>query len=395
MDRLPIPRSIAEVTPAWLTRALRAGGGPPEARVAEVEVAGAGADGGFLDRTVRLCLTHDGSADGAPRSLLVKLPPAAPADRRFVEATFAQEREILFYRTLAAQVAVRTPRLYYGDFVQRPGARYIPTLLRAANRLPLPLLSLMVGLALRRAPGPGRPSIVLLEDLAPARPGDPLAGCSPDQAQRVLDALAALHAGPAERLTARGPHWLAPLSIASRLLHLFYGRARQAFAARFADALGTPARQALDWLDVHGPAALARLGRPPRTVLHGDCRPDNVLFGADGQVAFVDWQGVCVGRGAMDVAGFVTTSAPGPQAERRWVDGYVEALSRRGAPIERRAFERDYRLAKLCVLHRCVAAFSMLDLESARGERLARVWVGRLMRLLPEGDLDELLDPCH
>ena len=46
---------------------------------------------------------------------------------------------------------------------------------------------------------------------------------------------------------------------------------------------------------------------PPTTLLHGDVRADNAFFDADG-VKLIDWQAVREGRGAYDLAYFISTS---------------------------------------------------------------------------------------
>src|SRR5690606_27025736 len=72
---VPVPATIAELTPAWLTAALAEGGGPGS-RVATVDTEPIGLDTGFLGHLARLHLAYDGG-DG-PATLVAKLPTTDP-----------------------------------------------------------------------------------------------------------------------------------------------------------------------------------------------------------------------------------------------------------------------------------------------------------------------------
>ena len=69
-----IPQSTDELTPAWLTQTLQAGGFLDGVRVvgAEPEILGEGE--GFVGQIVRLRLSFDGPAPGAPESLIATMP---------------------------------------------------------------------------------------------------------------------------------------------------------------------------------------------------------------------------------------------------------------------------------------------------------------------------------
>lgn len=88
----------------------------------------------------------------------------------------------------------------------------------------------------------------------------------------------------------------------------------------------------------------------PKTLVHGDFKAANLLFGASGVTAF-DWQWTGVGLGAMDVAYLLNTSV-GIEAledEQELIRVYYEALDERVGlqqyPLA--AFERHCRLATL------------------------------------------------
>ena len=74
MGALPIPSGPAELTPAWLTAALRQAGVLPEGSVERADLAPLGQ--GILGRLFRAVLAYDRDREGAPRSLAIKVPSA-------------------------------------------------------------------------------------------------------------------------------------------------------------------------------------------------------------------------------------------------------------------------------------------------------------------------------
>jgi hypothetical protein len=143
------PVVIEDMTAEWLAHAL---GGTVDCFTAEAVGAG----------QIGTCyrLTIDG--DRVPRSLIAKLPVLDPAARELLAGAYLGE--VRFYRDLAATVTVRVPACYHADSAEK-----------------------------------GR-FVLLLEDVAPARPGDQLVGCTIPQAHDAVVNLAGLH----------GPRWCDP-----------------------------------------------------------------------------------------------------------------------------------------------------------------------------------------
>ncbi|HLB24117.1 MAG TPA: hypothetical protein VJP07_08485, partial [Dehalococcoidia bacterium] len=159
-DGTGIPQTAEEITPHWLTQALRAGGSLGDARVSAVRVDALSEGVGFVGQVLRVTPSYDGAADGAPRSLIAKMPSPDPGAREIAALYGLYEREYQFYRQLAGEVSFRTPRCLYsaGD---ADAVSYV----------------------------------LLLEDLAPGgRIGDQVAGCSVDDALTAVRALAVHHA---------------------------------------------------------------------------------------------------------------------------------------------------------------------------------------------------------
>jgi hypothetical protein len=74
-----IPTELDELTPEWLTQVLREEGSVRHATVISVEREVLGEGRGFTGRVVRLRLGYDAAEDGAPHSLVAKLPAADAA----------------------------------------------------------------------------------------------------------------------------------------------------------------------------------------------------------------------------------------------------------------------------------------------------------------------------
>lgn len=272
--------TVDELTPDWLTAALET-----PVRGVTTEPVGTGQIGSVH----RLHL--DG--DHAPDSLLAKLPAPDPAARDMLAGAYRQE--VRFYTAIAHTVAVRTPRCHY-----------------AAAR------------------DTGSEFTLLLEDLAPARQGDQLTGCTVAQAHAAVANLAGLHAPrwcdtgllDIEGFTRNGP-------AEADMLAELYGPTTEIFLDRLGDRLDADDHATLracvpvitEWL----------VARPERfTLIHGDYRLDNLLF-TDTEppaVTAVDWQTVNLGLPARDLAYFITTSLDTPD-RRACEDALITTYHRR------------------------------------------------------------------
>lgn len=273
--------TVDELTPTWLTAAL----GAP---IHDVTAEPIGT--GQIGSVHRLHLTGD---HNTPRTLLAKLPAPDPAARDMLAGAYRQE--IRFYTDIAHTVAVRTPHCHY-----------------AAAR------------------GTGSEFTLLLEDLAPARQGDQLTGCTIAQAHAAVANLAGLHA----------PRWCDPTLLdidgftrngpaEAEILAELYGPTTEIFLDRLGDRLHPDDHATLracvpviaDWL----------VARPERfTLIHGDYRLDNLLF-TDTRpptVTAVDWQTVNLGLPARDLAYFITTALDTP-TRRTGEDALITTYHRR------------------------------------------------------------------
>ena len=389
-----IPQSVDELTPEWLSDALRDVLG--EARVQAVTVEMLGEGEGFVGTLARLRLELDREAPDAPASVIAKLPTSVPANRATGELLGAYEREVCFYRELASRVRYRTPALYVAlmdeDKASEHGAaviRFIDGLPRWAMRL---LLVFFEWVARRRS---SRRYLLLIEDVAPAVTGDQLVGRPPEQCAPILASIADAQAFHWQSELLTRYHWVSPLDLGLRIAHEMFHRSRPVFEERFAATLADADREVLDWLSLRAPALQSALHREaPAALVHGDFRLDNLLFDEEPAPRVVDWQAIGRGPAPYDVSYFLSgTLLPDVTGEEEMalVVGYHEALVARGVNgYEAQDCLRDYRRSMLAVLHRMVT-IDRVDLGTGRGILLFDLWVERIFARIAHIDRDALI----
>jgi len=339
-DELPIVETVEELTPAWLTEALRASGHlPPDASVVGVEVVAVGT--GQMCDSWRLTLRYEGDQGDAPPTVVAKLPANDPTSRATALALRSYENEVRFYQQLAPELPMRTPRVYHADIDVTTAA-----------------------------------FTLLLEDMAPAQQGDQLEGCTPEVAEIAITELVRLHA----------PRWNDPALSELEWLHrdkemnaqfmlMLLPNLWDGFRDRYAADLDP---------DVHGAgdALFAALegylltDNQPWSIIHGDYRLDNLLFDPTPggvPIAVVDWQTCTHGQALHDVAYFIGAGLQ--EGDRRTEE---ERLVRRyhagllAAGVEGYDWDRcwhDYRRGTWAGLVMAIAA-SMLVERTDRGDQM-------------------------
>jgi len=393
-----IPQHLDELTPEWVTSALRARGVLENARVTELRKEILGEGEGFIGQIVRLHLQLDRPEPGAPETLIAKLPIGLAQNRALGEMLAVYEREIRFYEELAGDVPLRTPRCYFSAMDPHPLAGREERALRIFQKIPTWVLRLVLSLLLWISGRSKRRYVLLLEDLAPARVGDQIAGCAPLECERILRELAVAQARLWNSASFEPLFWLARTNLVPRVSHLMFRRNRNVFLEEFGHRLPASLDRISEWLDANGMALMDHLASPPLALMHGDYRLDNLFFGGsvDGaELAIIDWQGVGCGRPALDVGYFLATNLSADvaaESEEGLVRGYQEVLLAEG--VSDYPFEqcwRDYQLSKLFLLYRFMMGIHLIDLSHERGQILLDRILERLRALWPTGNLDALL----
>lgn len=332
MTGADVAPSLSAVDTGWCQDMLRSHGFDSvlvtEVHAEPLAVAGAVAD------MARLRITYAPGPPSGPASVIAKIRAAEGQRLAMDQAMGLHERESRFYAEFAGRVRLRSPRCH--------------------------------------GVGDGTATPLLLEDLGGLRAGDQVAGLAETDAVRLVEALAEQHAAFWESETC-DESWLASPAdevYAGMVTHLVNSGV-DVLAERYADRCPAEAIKAVEALAPRWGEVIAACARGPRTVVHNDCRLDNVFFDHDGTPVFIDWQAVGVSRGTHDVANLLAGSTDIEVLRASW-----EALLRRyhsrlcELGVEGYDWERcvaDYRQAVLFPLGQGIALVGALNRHDERG----------------------------
>jgi hypothetical protein len=376
-----IPAGFEAITPAWLTGALRETGAvSPDAEIDAVDLEVLGTGVGFAGDLSRLHVSY--AAGSGPATMVAKIPTSIDDNRNGSEMLGVYEREIRMYADVLPCLDVPAPRLYYADVEPNPEWEKQMESVRRGERLPLWLLRFVAWVLQRFHKPEPRPSVLILEDLAPAEIGDQVAGASLARVATVLDEAARLHAATwHERLPARGP-WLQSGGVAPKLSQAFFLSMRRRFLKNEGRAASAHMRALLDRLRSDGIERGRRTHTElPQCLVHGDLRLDNIFFAGDDVRAFIDWQLTRIGPAVVDVAYFISGSVD-PDTPETEIDVLLGRYHRElvAAGVDDYPWERflaDYDDGLLLVLGG-LTAVENLDMGDDRGRLLVDRMITRL-----------------
>ncbi len=334
-----LPTTIEGVTGPWLTETMRRSGlleADGEVTVLSAEPLTLGT--AFATKMYRLTLD---SADGAPESMVVKLPMTGEI-RGLLDGIGAYVREVTFYGEIAEQVPVRVPKPYIAVMADD-----------------------------------STDFVLAIEDLSDLDPADQLAGLTLEQAETAIDNLASFHAWSWEnpRLSELADRFPPLDSAKGRAVHEQFG---QFFGMVWPTARGLPViadrvKELGDRFPSLMPFFIERLATP-QTIVHGELRADNLFLTPDGGLLMIDFQTVAQEAGIVDVA-YLLSQSISPEIRQ----GQDEVLVRRyqrvleGSGVGDYSFERawdQYRLAVAFNLLLPVLAFSQYEQTDDRGREL-------------------------
>lgn len=318
-----------DLTAPWLTAAIGAG------TVSDFSVERIGT--GQMSECYRVVLTY---ADGdrgrrGPDSVVLKVAATDPVSRQTGLAMGLYEREVRFYRDVAARLPGPIAPCYHAAVDTSTG-----------------VFDLLLG------------------DAGPAVVGDEIAGASTEQAMLAVTELGRLH-GPllGDAALAEAP-WLnrdAPLNQA------IIGALYAGFVERYADTIAPEHRAVCERL-VGAFDGYAAQDPGIRGLVHGDYRLDNMLFGtpdADRPLTVVDWQTVSWGAALTDLAYFLGCALPTQQRRAQYrtlLAAYHEALGP-GAPISLAEVAEGVRRQSFFGVMMAIVS-SMLVVQTERGDRM-------------------------
>jgi hypothetical protein len=328
--------TVDTIDAAWLAARLREAG---HSGVEVVRFTAEQIGTGQIGKCVRFNLETRGDPH-APVTLVGKFPSDDPKSRATGVQLRNYRKEVSFYRLLEPRLGIRTPRCYYAEIVDE-----------------------------------GPEFALLLEDLAPARQGDQLVGCTPEVARAAVLELVGLHAPSWCDASLVGIDWLGTPDEAGREMLLgLYRSLLPGFLERYGSRLAPDEADVIEAVGVSENV----LGRPlaePYALVHIDYRLDNLLIDetcTPPRVSVVDWQSITLGNPMTDVAyflgaGLVPEQRRGPEEDI--VREYHAALGDAGIDYDWNDCWRDYRLATFAGFPVTVVA-SMLVQQTPRGDEM-------------------------
>ena len=315
---------------------------------------------GLVGMNLRLTL-HD--ADPAlPKTVVVKLPSPDETSRATGIGLGNYQREMGFYLELEPTVDIRVPKCMYGEWHPETGD-----------------------------------FVLVLEDMSPAAQGDQLTGCSVERATAAVIELAKLHGPRWGDPTLHDYEWLGDRT-APETVEAYQGLWAMlvpGFEATYRNHLDPDESDLLDrFLPAFGDWFAGRGG--PLTVVHGDYRLDNLLFGdASGAppVTVVDWQTPALDVGVHDLSYFIGAGlVPEDRraSERMLVDRYHEALDAYGVKLDDAWLWEQYRRESFEGLLMATIASQLVG-TSARSEALFTTMARRHLRQAIDHDAISLI----
>ena len=166
-----VPFSVEEVSAPWLNDSLQAAGLLQRGTVTDIDVNVLGDQVGFNGEVVIITPTYSTPEDGAPDSLVLKIPTASK-NRILGQTMGLYEKEIRFYRDLQPRLNIRTPRHYFSALDIADDSDVILERLQGMNRLPIWVIRGIMALASRFVAGHPRRYALLIENLSQYRMGD-------------------------------------------------------------------------------------------------------------------------------------------------------------------------------------------------------------------------------
>src|SRR5450432_2820655 len=111
-----LPTDIAELTPAYLTRALRHGGHLAHGEISSVAAEPLGAGVGFVGQLARLRLGYEGDSGGLPDVMIAKFPIEDPIAKYIAQMYGFYRTEAECYRqAITIGLGVPTPAVYLSE----------------------------------------------------------------------------------------------------------------------------------------------------------------------------------------------------------------------------------------------------------------------------------------
>lgn len=357
---LALPKSIDDLDPDWLQRALAAHLGEARVDGFNAEVIGIGE--GFMGQLARITLHYQGESGSAPERLIAKFAASRADTREMAREQNLYEREIGFYEDIGQQVGLRVPACYYSDY-DRENQYFV----------------------------------LLLEDMAPGLPSDQVAGASQETSRQVVEQFARMHArwwNSAELDQYPWARWIInEMSMDEGLARLRESMAEAEASGRFDDY---PEMKRL--MPLLPPLFRLEPAPPfPFSLTHGDLRSDNIIAPSDagGEFCVIDWQLAGKGDPVNDLARWLAQSisiSDRRETEQTLLKLYHDTLLEEGVEgFSYRKFINAYKMNLVVIFVMFSMSIDSVDRSSERAQALFHEFYARLDSALADWEVEKLL----
>ena len=364
MADVAVPGGLSDITPEWMTAVLQGRGLDVEVASVTPEV---GAEGsGVNGITRRLFLEYARGGDGAPASLVVKLPSTSETIKGVAIRQRFYHNEIYFYDDIADRITVNIPRHYYGG-IDDERQNYA----------------------------------LLMQDMTPAVVGDDIGSCTKEEAVLAVREIPKLHAAWWEHPDLDSFAWLPVgepnLAVADAR---FANEVLPGVMRNYGDELSPKVRGIIERYCSNFTETILSMCTSPRTLTHSDYRLTNMLFGGPPdarEITVLDWQRVAIARGPVDLAFFAVLSLT-PELRRAWerelVEQYHDALMAEG--VQGYSLEDCWRDYRLCAIgpSRITLSFAARPREDMGGAHLLalqQTLISRVSAAMEDLDMEEFV----
>ena len=346
-----IPASSAEITPEWLNSVVTFDDEQVTISAIDIEPIGVGI--GIMSLLYRVTPTYESGR--GPRSFIAKIAPPYEVVRTIAAGYRFYETEVAMYQTLAPELRLRPPELYF--------ASHDPD---------------------------SDDFVILMEDLGHLRTVDQLEGCRIEDARAIVRQLALHHA-----------HWWQDDRLEQPYIMKFSRAPYPQYNAvsveqawptadeRFGHLLPKRIRTlAMRWSEI-GPAFMEDIENHPLTLCHGDVRLDNIFFHDDevSTISVVDWQIASSNVGTGDLSYFMSQSLT-VEVRRTYEEEltrlYYDTLLENGV--------RDYSFEEFWLSYRRAIVFCLCYPIQAGGAELVNDRAVALVTAMFERSMSAILD---
>ena len=328
---MAIPGSMANVSAEWVEECIGRG------KLNNINLVPMGEGVGMMSSMSIIELEWEGSTN-LPSSLVLKLAAENETNRTVSQQFNLYLKEVSYYKDLAPRTTARSPRIYASEIDEEHNF------------------------------------FLLMEDVSSYRMGSQVKGATVEECELCIDFLVNLHASFWNQLN--GISWLPNMSGSDNAKNMALGceagwpQLQEIFGNFVPDNIEAERERYLEAV----PRLQTQLDQHPTTLIHGDFRMDNMLFGQAPEhdsLLVVDFQGPLKGNGIHDVAYLLSHSAKTEvrrEHERNLIERYSSGLINAG--VKDYSFEKawnDYRIGVLYSWTVAVVIAGTMDPANDRG----------------------------